>query len=71
MTKLLILPCLGLVLVLLSACESEPVEKTVWDDQVQALDKARQVEGELMQRANQLSKDLEYPDDTEKKKETH
>lgn len=65
MTRFALMPVCVLLLAL-SACTSEPVEKTVWDDQVQALDKAREVEDILMQRADQLAKDLENPDDEEK-----
>ena len=42
-----------------SACAEKKVEETVWDDQVKALEKAREVEQELMQRAGQLSEDLD------------
>lgn len=47
------------------ACESEPVEETVWDDQVKAMDKARDVEQQLMQRADQLANDLDQDEDEE------
>jgi len=47
----------------IAGCSPEPVEETVWDDQIKTLDKARDVEETLMNRADQLAKDLEDKDE--------
>ncbi len=59
MTQLPRLIVCAVLLACVCACESEPVEKTVWDDQVKAMDKAREVEDQLAKRAGQLGEDLE------------
>lgn len=36
----------------LSACEQEPAEKTVWDEQFKTMDKARDVEKQVLEAAD-------------------
>lgn len=45
--------CLVAVAAILVGCNQPPPEKTVFDPQVRALKKARQVEGQLQQAAEQ------------------
>ena len=67
MTSLLRLMILSVLIASLCACDSEPVEETVWDEQIETLDKAREVEDKLMNRAEQLSRDLGNTDEDEDK----
>ncbi|MDH3646266.1 MAG: hypothetical protein OER80_05795 [Gammaproteobacteria bacterium] len=53
------------LLISIGACSKEPVEETVWDDQIKALDKARDVEEKLMQRVDDLAEELENKDEEE------
>ncbi|MDH3587933.1 MAG: hypothetical protein OEQ74_00880 [Gammaproteobacteria bacterium] len=53
---------------LIGACEPKKVEETVWDDQIKTMDKAREVEETLMNRAEQMGKELDpnyKPEDDE------
>lgn len=50
MTKYLLL---GLSLILLTACDREPPEKTVWDEQLKTMDKARDAEQQVLDAAAQ------------------
>ena len=45
-----------------AGCGSGEVEETVWDDQIETMDKAREVEQKLMDRAGRLSDELETDD---------
>lgn len=38
---------------LLAACDNEPPEKTVWDDQIKTMDKARDAEQQVLDAAAQ------------------
>ena len=40
-------------LLALSACDNEPPEKTVWDDQLKTMDKARDAEQQVLDAAAQ------------------
>ena len=48
-----------------TGCEPKEVEETVWDDQVKAMDKARDVEEKLMNRAEQLGREIDKETDEE------
>lgn len=47
------------VIVFLSACDSEPPEKTVWDDQLKTMDKARDAEQQVLDAAELQRKAIE------------
>ena len=58
----IIIPILGLVLMALAACGSEPDEaqtskEHVWKGQTRAIDKAREVEGILQRKRSQDSQE--------------
>jgi len=44
---------------ILVACDSEPPEKTVWDDQLKTMDKARDVEQQVLDAADLQREALE------------
>jgi len=44
---------------LLTGCEQEPPEKTVWDDQLKTMDKARDVEQQVLDAAEMQRKAME------------
>lgn len=44
---------LGAALMLVAGCNNEPAERTVFDEQLKAKDKARAVEGQLREAAEQ------------------
>lgn len=42
-----------MTMLFLSACDQEPPEKTVWDDQLKTMDKARDAEQQVLDAAEQ------------------
>ena len=47
----------------IAGCEPKEVDETVWDDQIKTMDKAREVEDKLMDRADQLRRDVGQDDE--------
>ncbi|MBT8136048.1 MAG: hypothetical protein KJO54_03435 [Gammaproteobacteria bacterium] len=47
----------------IAGCEPKEVDETVWDDQIKTMDKAREVEDKLMNRADQLRRDVGQDDE--------
>ena len=43
----------------LAACDQEPPEKTVWDDQLKTMDKARDAEQQVLDAAEQQRQAIE------------
>jgi|GEM_PF-1884346 len=56
MCKLLVVVC---ALFMLIGCDNEPPEKTVWDDQLKTMDKARDAEQQVLDAAAQQRKAIE------------
>jgi hypothetical protein len=53
-------PLMLLPLAALAACsDQEPPEKTVWDEQLQTMDKARDVEQQLLDSADKQKQQIE------------
>ena len=46
-------------LLLLNACDTEPPEKTVWDEQLKTMDKARDAEQQVLDAAELQRKAIE------------
>lgn len=44
---------------ILTACDTEPPEKTVWDDQLKTMDKAREAEQQVLDAAELQRKAIE------------
>lgn len=49
----------ALILMLVAACEAEPPEKTVWDEQLQSIDKAREMEQQILDATKQKNREIE------------
>lgn len=48
---------------ILTACDNEPPEKTVWDDQLKTMDKARDVEQQVLDAAELQRQQIERATD--------
>ncbi|WP_273148871.1 hypothetical protein [Methylophaga thiooxydans] len=48
-----------LSILLLAACNEEPVDKTVWDEQLKTMDKARDVEKQVLDAAELQRQQIE------------
>ncbi len=48
-----------LLVLLLAACNEEPVDKTVWDEQLKTMDKARDAEKQLLDAAELQRQQIE------------
>lgn len=46
-------------MLILTACDNEPPEKTVWDDQLKTMDKARDAEQQVLDAAELQRKTIE------------
>lgn len=47
----------------IAGCEPKEVDETVWDDQIKTMDKAREVEDKLMDRADQVGRTIGQDDE--------